>query len=221
MPEETTDTVSEVAAGSRASEVYARRMEADRSSFLAGGMTGAELVEERAAAADVLLRSLWAEATADLPEVRAGVALVATGGYGRRELFPHSDVDLLFAVTPGAEGDATKSAIRAVSQQVWDAGARFSPVTRRVADLQRADPANLEFALSLLDRRGLGAAPELERELDEAIGRALGKEGRVLARALTDLTRSRHARFGNTPFTWSPTSRTARVVCATSMYAAG
>ena len=204
MSEETKQTVSGGAAGSRASETYARRIGQDRTFFLAGGLTGAELVEERTTAVDTLLRSLWEQATASLPEVRSGVALLATGGYGRRELFPFSDVDLLFAVAPEAEGDAMKSAIRGLSQQMWDAGARFSPVTRRVADLHRMEPANLEFALSLLDRRGLGAAPELEAELDGVIGRALAKENRMLARALIDLTRSRHGKFGNTPFHLEP-----------------
>ncbi len=204
MPDETTQTVSGQPTRNRASDVYARRMEGDRTSFLAGRLSGTEMVHERAAAMDALLRSLWEEATAELPDVRSGVALFATGGYGRRELFPHSDVDLLFVLTPGTEGDATKAAIRAVSQQVWDAGARFSPVTRRAADLQRTDPANLEFALSLLDRRPLGGAPGVERELDEALGRSLAREARALGRSLTDLTRNRHARFGNTPFHLEP-----------------
>ncbi len=187
-----------------AHERYAHVMVEHRAAFLTGRISGPEMVRERADSVDKLVLTFWADATEGLPELRQGIALLTTGGYGRRELFPYSDVDLLFAVSPGVEEAAAKTAIRRVAQRMWDAGTRFSPVTRRVDDLNRVQTTNLEFSLSLVDRRLLSEISEVAREAEESIRSALAKGTRVMARGLADLTRSRHAKFGNTPFHLEP-----------------
>src|SRR5260370_4968022 len=75
---------------------YQRRMMAGRAAFEAGGASGAVTIAARAAAVDELVRELWRQAVERDSRLGAGVALVAIGGYGRRELFPYWDVDLLF-----------------------------------------------------------------------------------------------------------------------------
>ena len=52
-------------------------------------------LEERSSAVDIQVRTAWQEHLA--VAVRAGAALLAVGGYGRRQLFPYSDVDLLLS----------------------------------------------------------------------------------------------------------------------------
>src|SRR6267154_5620919 len=75
---------------------YQRRMLEVRGAFEAGGASGAVTIAARAAAVDELVRELWRQAVEGDNRLASGVALVAIGGYGRRELFPYSDVDLLF-----------------------------------------------------------------------------------------------------------------------------
>ena len=176
-----------------------------RERFEAARLTGAEFTRARSAAVDELVRALWIRATATSPRLAAEVALVATGGYGRRELFPFSDVDLLFVTeTDEAEAEA-KPAIRLLGQQMWDVGNRFSPVTRRLGDLERVEATNLEFGLSLLDRRMLLPESELASTLEERVfARMIEKDSRLLSKGLIDLTRQRHAKYGNTLFHLEP-----------------
>ncbi len=86
--------------------VYQRKMLEVRGAFEAGGASGAATIAARAAALDELVNGLWAQAVERDSRLGSGIALVAVGGYGRRELFPYSDVDLLFLLDgqDGGEG---------------------------------------------------------------------------------------------------------------------
>src|SRR5271154_4158155 len=132
---------------------YQRRMLEVRGAFQAGGATGAGTIAARAAAVDELVSALWGQAGERDPRLRSGVALVAVGGYGRRELFPYSDVDLLFLLDGRLAEKDVKDAIRRVNQGMWDCGLRVSPTTRKLAECEKFDPENAEFTLSLLDHR--------------------------------------------------------------------
>ena len=96
-----------------------------RASFARTG-SGLRTVGERAASTEALLRELWLHLLGD-----RGVALYALGGFGRRELFPYSDIDVLFlCADESAERDAHEP-IRTVTQTMWDkAGARARPPAR-------------------------------------------------------------------------------------------
>ncbi len=132
---------------------YQRRMLEIRGAFEAGGASGAVTIAARAAAVDELVSELWRRVVELDARLRVGVVLVAVGGYGRRELFPYSDVDLLFLLDRRLAEKDVKDAIRRVNQEMWDCGIRLSPVTRKLAECERFDPENVEFALSLLDHR--------------------------------------------------------------------
>ncbi len=122
--------------------------EAARSSFARTGDGRAE-IRRRSAEVQALLGELW-------PRLLAGrempVAVFALGGFGRQELFPYSDIDVLFlCASESAERDAHEL-IRSATQAMWDAGLRPSPATRTLKECERLD-GPLEFAISLLDRR--------------------------------------------------------------------
>jgi [protein-PII] uridylyltransferase len=90
-----------------------------RGAFEAGA-SGVETIAARTAALDELVRGLWQHEVLQDPRLKAGIAVVAMGGYGRRELFPYSDVDVLFLFDgPMAEKQA-KEAIRRTNQEMWD-----------------------------------------------------------------------------------------------------
>ena len=99
------------------------------------------------------MQELWAAAVDKDSRLAVGVAVVAVGGYGRGELFPYSDVDLLFLLDGKLTDKDVKDAIRRLNQELWDCGIRVAPATRRLTECEKFDEENAEFTLSLLDHR--------------------------------------------------------------------
>ena len=165
---------------------------------------GPQAILDRSEAADAMIRQLWSryldvDRTANMP------GLLAVGGYGRRELFPASDLDLLFVLEDAASEKEFKDRIRALTQALWDAGLRVAATTRTVAECQRFDPDNAEFTLSLLDARPLaGNRAVTDRVCGEIVPAVLAGERRALAQRLLHLTTERHARYGDTIFHLEP-----------------
>src|SRR5271154_5974031 len=184
---------------------YQRRMLEVRGAFEAGGATGAVTIAARAAAVDELVSGLWREAVERDKRLAKGVALVAIGGYGRRELFPYSDVDLLFLLDGRLAEKDVKDAIRRVNQEMWDCGMRVSPVTRRLAECERFDPENAEWVLSVMDHRMVAGDGALYDTLaGQCVPKLLQKEHKAVMVRLLELTRARHAKYGDTLFHLEP-----------------
>lgn len=132
------------------------------------------------------------------------LGLFAVGGYGRGELYPHSDVDLLI-VTPDKEAAREERAgISEFLRQLWDSGLRVAQSVRDPESCGRWNPDNLELTISLLDRRPLGGdaalAGRLTREFTLLLARAKSK----IRQALAQKSRDRHARFDGTIFHLEP-----------------
>ncbi len=180
---------------------YEARLADLKAAFFADG-DGRVACQTRSDALDELIRSLWS-AQAKPPDL--ALALLATGGYGRRQLFPYSDVDLLFCTGCGAPTDLTRDLIRRLTQALWDCGLKVSPVTRTLADCERFKAADPEFGLALLDLRFLAGHRETGTALTTKIlDRRSPREARALAASAAELTRERHARYGNTLFHLEP-----------------
>jgi [protein-PII] uridylyltransferase len=79
---------------------------------------------------DTLVTGLWPL----LGGASRPIALVATGGYGRRELFPYSDVDLMFLCADVRVESKSSDLIRNMSQTLWDTGLRARTITRNVRE---------------------------------------------------------------------------------------
>src|SRR5579862_5498057 len=92
---------------------YQQRMLEIQAAFDAG-TTGAATIAARAALLDEIVRALWSAELEQDRRLGTGVALLAVGGYGRRELFPHSDVDLLFLLDAKVAEKGLKDAVRRV-----------------------------------------------------------------------------------------------------------
>ncbi len=157
------------------------------------------------AAVDELVRELWRQAVESDKRLASGVALVAVGGYGRRELFPYSDVDLLFLLDGRVSEKEVKDAIRRVNQEMWDCGMRVSPVTRKLAECERFDPENAEWVFSLMDHRMVaGDAGLYDKLAGQSVPKLLQREHKNLMVRLLELTRARHAKYGDTLFHLEP-----------------
>jgi [protein-PII] uridylyltransferase len=184
---------------------YQRRMLEVRGAFEAGGASGAVTIAARAAAVDELVSGLWGQAIERDPRLRVGVALVAVGGYGRRELFPYSDVDLLFLLDGRLAEKDVKDSIRRVNQEMWDCGIRVSPVTRKLAECEKFDPENAEWVLSLMDHRMVvGDGALYEKLAMQCVPKLLQREHKAVMVRLLELTRARHAKYGDTLFHLEP-----------------
>ncbi|HTZ73115.1 MAG TPA: [protein-PII] uridylyltransferase [Candidatus Aquilonibacter sp.] len=185
-------------------ELYAAETARIQRDFEATG-NGRAAVFARTALVESIALRLWNEMVSAEPEGPAGFALVALGGFGRRWLFPYSDVDLLFLhATPDTEREF-KTRIRAFSQELWDLRLRLSPATRLIAECDRFDANNVEFTISLLDCRYLAGDPAVFQKLhDQVIPKLVTRESRQIVQRLTDLCRARYNKFGNTVFHLEP-----------------
>jgi [protein-PII] uridylyltransferase len=164
------------------------------------------IVDSRSGAPpDSLSASLDSALSPANPDSPKNFALVATGGFGRGWLFPHSDIDLLFLHAGNSTENEWKDPIRRFSQELWDLHLKLSPATRNLAECERLDPNNVEFAISLLDCRYLAGDRELFTRLHEKIvPRMVARECHKLIENLGEITRARHHKFGNTVFHLEP-----------------
>lgn len=166
---------------------------------------GGVAVEARSGAVDALIQAAWDEVQAGEAALAAGVSLVAVGGYGRRELFPYSDVDLMFLLDARVSEKAVKEPIRRLNQLLWDAGLRISAMTRTLPECERFDADNVEFTLSLLDARAVAGDPGLAaRLLEKSVPKEVTKDWKKIAARLLEVTRTRHRRYGDTLFHLEP-----------------
>ena len=183
---------------------YQRRMLEIRAAFAAGA-TGAETIAARSQAMDALITGLWAEAVKRTPKLGTGIAVLALGGYGRSQLFPYSDVDLMYMLDGRLTEQDVKQPIRRISQELWDAAIRLSPVTRKRSEAEKFDPDNVEFALALQDHRLLaGDRAVYERFAGAGLPKLLEAESKNIATGLVQLTADRHAKYGDTLFHLEP-----------------
>ena len=183
---------------------YQRRILEIRGAFEAGG-SGAGTIAARASALDDLVRGLWKQAVEEDSRLKTGVALIATGGYGRREVFPYSDMDLLFLLDGRLPEKQVKDAIRKVNQEMWDCGIRVSPATRKLAECERFDEDNAEFAVALMDHRLVtGDATLYGRLSTQVVPKLLQRDHKAMTAKLLELTQARHAKYGDTLFHLEP-----------------
>ena len=120
---------------------------------------GRKATQDRAALVDEIVLQLSRELLPGGPENIEKLCLVALGGYGRRELFPFSDIDLLFLAEDAGTENKYRDAMRAISQSLWDIRLRLSPANRLLTECETFHRSNPEFAVSLLDHRYWLATP--------------------------------------------------------------
>ncbi|UUZ59821.1 [protein-PII] uridylyltransferase [Nocardioides sp. B-3] len=143
----------------------------------------------RTAAADELCRAAYDKAGG--PDT--GVALVAAGGYGRGELAPQSDLDVVLVhdddVDPGAVAEQ-------VWYPLWDSGSRLDHSVRSLSEMTTAAQEDLKVALGLLDIRHLAGDPNLTLRLRSTMLAARRRQARERLPALRDLVAKRHEVIG-------------------------
>ena len=125
-----------------------------------------QLVAQRSQFVDSILQQEWQSHGLD----KFAIALIAVGGYGRAELHPHSDVDLLFLI----ESDLCPDAEAALSQYIaflWDAGLEVGHSVRSVAQTLEQGRHDVTVVTNLLEARLLCGPEALYQSLHQSIRR--------------------------------------------------
>jgi [protein-PII] uridylyltransferase len=190
--------------GNELRELYAEESARIQKEFSITGDGHAALSARTALVEKIALR-LWTQLISPTADGPQGFVLVALGGFGRRWLFPHSDIDLLFLHAGGSTEKEFKERIRQFSQEIWDLRLKLSPATRTLAECDRFDPKNVEFVISLLDCRYLAGDRELfDRLHDNVIPKLALRESQKIVKRLAELTRERYNKFGDSVFHLEP-----------------
>ena len=184
-----------------------QRMNAVREQFAAGvraGQSGVALTEQLSHEVESTIVQLLTFHLKRAGKRTAGIAVLATGGFGRRELAPYSDLDLLFlcAKTPDR---AVEDLARAILMPLWDAKVDAGHAVRSVADALALPSTDLASATALLDARFLTGDRDLADQFMATYQTRLAKTSAdsFMARLRAE-QHSRHSRFGDTIFMLEP-----------------
>ena len=169
--------------------------------FLAGGDAASVLVR-RTRLVDAVLQAEFTRILA--PAFPSGLALVAVGGYGRRELFPHSDVDLMFLVPETAPAGAAKDALASFMRTIWDYNLRLSHSVHDVRECCEMHEGNIELTVSLLDQRFLAGDEAVYQALAAKWPKFVQSQRAAISRQLCRVSHQRHNKFHNTIYHLEP-----------------
>jgi [protein-PII] uridylyltransferase len=169
------------------------------------GTSARETLQALCELADNNVRQIFNEVLRVHEREPQGLCLLALGGYGRRMLFPYSDLDILFLFGNDKAEQESRPLISEFSRTLWDLGFRVSSAGRTLEECKRIEEDNAEFHLALLDRRCLAGDSSLFEKLDAKVLPASEKQARpFLLGQLHRLTRERLTRYGNTIFHLEP-----------------
>jgi len=174
------------------------------------GVGARETVAALCQLADSNIRQVFGEVLRVHNTPSAGLCLLALGGYGRRLLFPYSDLDILFLFGNEKAEQSFRPLIADFARTLWDLGFRVSSAGRTLEECKRIEEDNVEFHLALLDRRFLSGDSELFEKLDTRVLPSSEKQARPFMLAqLHKLTKDRLTRYGNTIFHLEPNVKEA------------
>src|SRR4029453_12997095 len=173
------------------------------------GGDGRAVVRELSFLIDQLLRTLHDFTTTHAyplanPSAAERLALVAVGGYGRGELAPHSDVDLLFLLryklTPHGE-----QVVEYLLYHLWDLGLKVGHATRSVDDCIRQARADITVRTGLLEARYIWGEQQLYQDLRRRFAReVVASTGIEYVEAKLAERKERHHRMGNSRYALEP-----------------
>ena len=153
----------------------------------------------RSFAIDQLLSALY-ERT---PSATSGLTVLALGGYGRAELCPHSDIDLLLVILKDSQ--ETRAAAEALLYPLWDLGLKVGHSVRTLDEIRDAARTDLYFRVALLDRRHVAGPLDGFSEVDAIVAFEHAREGWLpLAQQIVEAQRQRRTKAGGSAYLQEP-----------------
>ena len=168
--------------------------------FRANG-DGPQVLREHCRLIDRTLKDVWRELR--LP---ASLALAAVGGYGRGELYPHSDIDVLILLKESASTELAAK-IEELVGRLWDMGLELGHSVRTVAECVEEAAKDVTVMTSLLEARLLTGSRELFARFDRA--RAECTDPRAFFKAKQFEQAQRHTKFHDSPYSLEPNLKEA------------
>ena len=157
------------------------------------GRSSQRLLKGLAQHVDLTLQELMS--ALPMPE---GLALVAVGGYGRGELFPHSDIDVLVLLPQAASTDGVADFITAC----WDTGLEIGSSVRTVEECVAEAQRDVTVQTALLESRLVAGKRRLFERFRAATAAVL--DPRAFLRAKTLEMQQRHVKYESTPYSLEP-----------------
>jgi [protein-PII] uridylyltransferase len=157
-----------------------------------------KVLQQLSSLADKLLTTLWQQAGLGPP-----CALLAVGGYGRAELFPYSDVDVLVLLPDDSPEDAALSErVERFIGSCWDAGLEIGSSVRTVHDCVSEASKDVTVQTALLECRLVTGDAGLMAQFKTSFFEALDPQAFFVAKTLE--LRQRHTKFEDTPYSLEP-----------------
>ena len=162
------------------------------------GAPASLLIRHRADFIDALLRSLWERQ--DWGD--SSTALVAVGGYGRGELHPHSDIDILLLL--GDQDDARREQLEQFLTLLWDIGLNIGHSVRTVEECGESAAADITVLTNLIEARVVRGPDELLEQVHELTAPENMWSSVEFFNAKLEEQRSRHHKFAETEYNLEP-----------------
>jgi len=159
------------------------------------------LLQRHAQLIDRAVKALWADI-----EPAGAAALVATGGYGRGELYPYSDIDLL-VLLPAEPGPGERERVERLIGLFWDIGLEIGHSVRTVASCLENAAADITIQTTLLEARFLTGSRSLFRGLQAGLEEQLDPVAFFKAKKLEQ--EQRHAKHQDSPYSLEPNLKEA------------
>ena len=177
------------------------------------GADGKTIASGRAQLLDVVLRHIFNAADEHYRKTQTEppvpVTLCAYGGYGRAELSPYSDIDLMFLYDAPARGTKRHPYVELIVEQVlymlWDVGLKVGHSTRTVAEACAQANADMQSKTAMVESRFLIGDEKLYERFRAALLKECvkGYEEKYIAARVAD-QRSRHEKFGDSVYLQEP-----------------
>ncbi len=172
------------------------------------GASGAEIVRELTASVDQVVRALFVYAAAEhnrrFSKLNQHLAVLARGGYGRAELNPYSDIDLLF-LHDWKPGPYLEIVAEIILHALWDAGLIVGHAVRNIRECVRMADGDLKEKTAILDSRFLAGEAELWAQLEKSLlSDVLNRNQVRFFKAKMEESRKRHAAYGDSIYLLEP-----------------
>lgn len=177
------------------------------------GGGGREVARQRSDLVDILFRELFETFAANAPNTTSAdrVAIVAFGGYGRREMNPFSDVDIMFLLSRGKPTARLAGIIRDTLTALWDLGYKVGHSTRSIAQAIEAANEDPLTKTAMLEHRFLTGERDVFNQLRDRFERdcILGKEAKYVKWRSASQAENRE-KYGGTVFMQEPNVKNGR-----------